>query len=290
MSVILENDFLRIQINEKGAELTNVANKLTNLEYMWSGDSKFWGKTSPILFPIVGSLKNNNFVYNGKSYALTRHGFARDMAFKIAEKNRESVTFRLLSDAHTLEKYPFEFRLDVGYKVTNDFLEVTYGVNNPGNEAMYFSLGAHPAFKVPLVSGCLYEDHYLWFEKKENAPRWPIDSNGLILNEPTPCLDNTEKLKLTRDLFDQDALVFKNLRSKKVSIRSDKHDNGLEFYFEGFPYLGIWAAKNADFVCVEPWCGIADSVSHDQNLVTKEGIIELYPAESWNRSWKVRFY
>lgn len=290
MSVTLENDHLKVQINDKGAELTNVENKLTRLEYMWSGDPAFWGKTSPVLFPIVGTLRNDTFLYNGKSYKLTRHGFARDMVFDVTEQKSERATFRLSGKAGLPERYPFSFILEVTYEIDDNFLEVTYKVMNPGDGIMYFSIGAHPAFKVPLVPGSAYEDHYLLFEKKENAPRWPIDPNGLIMDKPSPLLMDTANLKLSHALFDEDALVFKRLLSHKVSLISEAHSHGLDFYFEGFPFLGIWSAKNADFVCIEPWCGIADSVSHNQELVNKEGIIKLSPAGSWTRSWKARFY
>lgn len=290
MSVTLENDQLRVDVNRKGAELTNITSKLTGLEYMWSGDPAYWGKTSPVLFPVVGTLRNDSFLYKEESYVLTRHGFARDMVFNVTAQDKERTTFQLLSNAITLEKYPFDFNLEISYQLSDNFLEVRYDVKNTGSDTMYFSIGAHPAFKVPLTADTNFEDHYLVFSERENAPRWPIDPHGLIMENPTPLLENASKLKLTHDLFSNDALVFKNLRSDKVSIRSDKHDNGLDFYFEGFPYLGIWSYKNADFVCIEPWYGIADSVLHNQNFVEKEGIVKLSGSEVWTRSWKVRFY
>lgn len=290
MWATLENDHLWVTVNKKGAELTSVKSKSTRIEYMWSADPAYWAKTSPILFPVVGTLRNDSFLYLGKFYTLSRHGFARDMVFNLVEQNKECATFQLLSNAITLEKYPFDFSLEVSYKLAKDFLEVSYNVKNTGSDTMYFSIGAHPAFKVPLTDDTKFEDYFLQFSEIENAPRWPIDSLGLIMDKPAALLENTSELKLTHDLFSQDALVFKNLRSDKVSIKSARHEHGLDFYFEGFPYLGIWSYKNADFVCIEPWCGIADSVLHNQSLVEKEGIIELSSSESWTRSWKVRFY
>ena len=290
MWATLQNDHLWVTVNKKGAELTSLKSKSTRIEYMWSADPAYWAKTSPILFPVVGTLRNDSFLYLGKFYTLSRHGFARDMVFNLVEQNKECATFQLLSNAITLEKYPFDFSLEVSYKLAKDFLEVSYNVKNTGSDTMYFSIGAHPAFKVPLTDDTKFEDYFLQFSEIENAPRWPIDSLGLIMDKPAALLENTSELKLTHDLFSQDALVFKNLRSDKVSIKSARHEHGLDFYFEGFPYLGIWSYKNADFVCIEPWCGIADSVLHNQSLVEKEGIIELSSSESWTRSWKVRFY
>ena len=290
MSVVLENDYLIVGVKEKGAELASVENKKTNLEYMWQGDPAYWAKTSPVLFPIVGTLKDDRYVYKGKSYSLTRHGFARDSNFQLAEQQADQVTFLLYNTEASREKFPFDFKFAISYKLVKDFLEVTYDVKNTGGDRMYFSIGGHPAFNVPLVKGSTYEDYYLLFNERENAGRWPIDPHGLIEDHPEPFLKNASTLKLNHSLFMEDALVFKNPKSRKISIKSDMHSHGLDFYFDGFPFLGIWSAKNADFVCIEPWCGIADSVSHDQQLTTKEGIVNLSSNENWTRTWKVRFY
>ena len=290
MNVSLENDHLKVRINEKGAELNSLISKDTGLEYMWSGDPAVWGKTSPILFPIVGALKKDTYTYENKSYNLSRHGFARDSIFQIVTKQDDSVIFSLSSTPASREKYPFDFELEIGYRLIADNLEVNYMVENKGTDVLYFSIGAHPAFKVPLVKGTNYEDQYLEFNEIENSGRWPIVAEGLVKNDPVPFLQHTSILKLTRTLFNDDALVFKDLKSDKISIKSKAHAHGLDFHFGGFPYLGIWAAKNADFVCIEPWCGIADSVLHDQELVSKEGIVKISKDESWMRSWKIRVY
>ena len=290
MDVTLENEHIKVKVRRKGAELYSVLSKETALEYMWNGDPAFWAKTSPILFPIVGTLKNDTYLYNGRSYSLTRHGFARDATFEIFDQKEDGVIFSLSSSSLTREKYPFEFELQVEYKLVENLLEVTYHVKNDGGDKMYFSIGGHPAFKVPLTSNATYEDHYLQFNIVEDAERWPISAEGLIKEEPISVIKNSSTLRLTRALFNEDALVFKNLKSDKISINSEVHSHGLDFYFEGFPYLGIWAAKNADFVCIEPWCGIADAVTHDQQLQTKEGIVSLLPKERWSRTWKVKFY
>jgi galactose mutarotase-like enzyme len=257
---------------------------------MWSGDPAFWGKTSPILFPIVGTLKKDNYIYQEKPYTLSRHGFARDSTFQIAAQQEDSIIFSLSSSPDSREKYPFDFDLHVGYRLIQNNLEVTYGLTNTGADVLFFSIGGHPAFKVPLVIGTSYEDYYLQFDALENSARWPISIDGLIKDTSTPFFKNSSVLKLTRELFSEDALVFKDLKSDKVSIKSELHSHGLDFSFDGFPYLGIWAAKDADFVCIEPWCGIADAVSHDQQLVSKEGIMKILSNESWTRRWKVKVY
>jgi len=289
MDIVLENDFLRVGVKIKGAELASVFHKKTNLEYMWGADPAFWGKSSPVLFPIVGTLKGDVFHYEGKSYSLPRHGFARDYVFEIERQERDRAIFLLRSSDAMLEKYPFEFELRLHYQLAENNLQVTYDVKNSGDGMQYFSIGGHPAFKVPLVEGARYEDYFLEFQKKETAGRWPLAA-GLVKTEPTPLLNESQVLPLTRALFSDDAVVLKHLRSTRVSLKSRNDSRGLDFNFEGFPFLGIWAAPNANFVCIEPWCGIADSVNHNQDFVRKEGIEKIAPGQRWEKTWSVRFY
>jgi galactose mutarotase-like enzyme len=288
--VTIENEFLKIKIKRRGAELNSVFNKATALEYMWSGDPAVWGKTSPILFPIVGTLKMDTFLFRNKHYTLPRHGFGRNSDFEITDQKEDSIVFLLKSSSESFEKYPFHFELRVKYHLSNDVLLVTYFVKNLDDETIYFSLGAHPAFKVPLVDGLTYTDHYLEFNQSEDFQRWPISKDGLIETQPVSLDNHSSKIDLSKELFWQDALVFKDLKSNMISLKSHTHKHGLDFSFEGFPYMGIWAAPNADFLCIEPWCGIADSVDHDQQIISKEGIEILSAHQLWSRMWQVRFY
>ena len=290
MNVTLENDQLKIQVHPKGAELKSVFHKHTRLEYMWNADPAFWAKTSPILFPIVGTLKDDTYFFQGKSYTLSRHGFAREATFELEKQESNRAIFLLRSTPESREKFPFNFELRIIYSLVQDILEVGYDVRNTGADEMYFSVGGHPAFKIPLRKDTAYEDYYLEFNRKETISRWPISAKGLIEAKPLSMSADSSHLRLTRELFSQDALVFKNLQSDKVSIKSSSHAHGLEFSYTGFPYLGIWAAKNADFICIEPWCGIADSVLHDQQFTSKEGIEKVSGGKSWDRMWRVRFY
>jgi galactose mutarotase-like enzyme len=286
----LTNNFLEVSISPKGAELQSIINKQTALEYMWNADPNFWSKTSPVLFPIVGGLKNNTYQYKGNSYQLNRHGFARESTFEIHEQTVSSVSYVLQSNENTLKVYPFEFAFYVSYTIDGNKLTCTYKVENIGNEDLYFSCGAHPAFKVPLVDGTDYTDWFLQFSEVENAGKWPLSPEGLILEKPVPCLENTSKLALTKPLFYGDALVFKELQSTAISIVSEKSPHGLTMDFKGFPYYGIWSFKDADFVCLEPWCGIADNVTASGELQDKEGIVLLGAKEKWERNWSVELF
>jgi len=286
----LENDRLKIEVSSKGAELGSLVSKDTGTEYLWSGDATYWAKKSPVLFPIVGTLKDDTYIYNNNSYKLTRHGFARDMDFTKTGQSDVSLTMTLESTEETLAKFPFPFKLDIIYSLENDRLHVDYHVSGTGGDNMYFSIGAHPAFKIPLEEGLIYEDYYFEFEQNENALRWLISGEGLINPAAVPILTDSKKLPVTRDLFTKDAVVLKHLNSEKVYLKSDKSTHGVEFDFPRFPFLGLWTAKGGNFVCIEPWCGIADSTTTNQDFVNKEGINLLTPGEIFKRRWSVRIF
>lgn len=283
----LKNKFLTIQINQKGAELTSIFKNGNQTEYMWNADPTFWGKSSPVLFPIVGSLKENMYRFEGQEYILPRHGFARDKEFIVEKSDENGATFLLTYDEKTLKVYPFKFEFRLIYTLENNTLNITYSVKNIGETQMYFSVGGHPAFAVPLTESTDYNDYYLEFNKTETFKRWGLTPEGLIETQSFDFLINTNKIELSKELFYDDAIVFKNLESTSVTLKSDKTNHQLKFDFEDFPYLGIWAAKDAGFVCIEPWCGIADAANHNQELIEKEGIIELDLGEVFERTWRV---
>lgn len=285
----LKNDKLRVVVAEKGAELQNIVRTDLGQEYLWHAGPE-WAKKSPVLFPIVGTLKNNSYTYKGKQYTLGRHGFARDKVFALTAQTDHQLTFTLKDSEDTLKVYPFHFTFQVVYTLLDTGLKVTYAVENTGKDTMYFSVGAHPAFKVPLTEGTGYEDYYLAFNEEENDGVWPLSPEGLIEVTPEPFLVKTHKLSLKHSLFYNDALVFKTLASNMIELKSDKSPRGLKLQYDGFPYMGIWAAKDADFVCIEPWNGIADSVNASGEIAGKEGIHILEPGKHFERSWTVTVY
>ncbi|SFA42999.1 Galactose mutarotase [Pedobacter suwonensis] len=284
--ITLENDYIKVSLAAKGAELQGLFSKETKLEYLWNANPKYWAKHSPVLFPIVGSLKNNSFVYQGKYYELPRHGFARDNVFNFEKISGSEGIFTLTQNADTLKTYPFYFELKLKYQLIDRKLKLTYEVKNTGTSELLFSIGAHPAFAVPNTPDTVYEDYYLAFNADEQLTFWKLE-DGLVTNETKNIALNAHKLKLTHELFYNDALVFKNLQSNSISLLNTKNDNGLHFNFEEFPFFGIWAAPDAPFVCLEPWCGVADGVNHNQELSGKEGIIKLGAGETWSRFWEV---
>lgn len=288
--ICIENENLRVVIQPKGAELDSIVHKQTQLEYLWQGDATFWGKKSPVLFPIVGTLKDNRFTYEGKSYTLPRHGFARDRVFIVESHTADKASFLLRSDAESLKVYPFEFEFRLHYTLIDNTLSVSYDVQNMTNGDMYFSVGGHPAFRLPLVENTNYIDYFIELNTVETSGRYPLSNDGLLELTTNPFLENTNKIPLNPSLFYEDAVVLKHLASNYMAIRSEKTAHGLAMAFDGFPFFGIWAAKDAPFVCLEPWCGIADSVNTTQALVEKEGINKLGQGERFERTWTIEVF
>ncbi len=289
-SYYLENNFQKIEITSKGAELQSIYNKETQLEYLWNGDANFWGKKSPVLFPIVGGLKNNEYLLNGNNYILGRHGFARDTNFEVEQKSSSEITCLLKSNESTLINFPFQFIFTIEYIIIENKLSCKYIVINCSKENMYFSLGAHPAFNVPLTQNTNYNDWFLEFNSNENCGIYPLTIDGLLKEKSQPFFKNSNKINLSKELFYNDALVFKELQSTEICIKSNSAPNGLKMQFDGFPFYGIWSAKDANFVCLEPWCGIADNENTTNNFKTKEGIIELEHQQIFERTWSIETY
>lgn len=273
--ILLYNQYLSSQISLRGAELKSL--KFNDNEYLWNADPHFWPRNSPVLFPIVGVLKENTYYFQDKSYHLSRHGFARDREFRAEQISESEAVFILKDDAESKTVYPFSFVFHIRYRMTGNTLVCTYKIENPSEETLWFSVGGHPAFATNKGS-------FLHFEADEELFPYPLEGN-LLLNTPGKFSLENKILQLTPELFYDDALVLKDLKSRKITLVNS--DSTLEFRFGDFPYFGIWAAKDADFVCLEPWCGIADSVNHNQQLIEKEGIIALPGGQSWEREWSV---
>lgn len=284
--ITISNNELSAKISEKGAELQSL--QYNGLEYLWQAHAA-WAKHSPILFPIVGELKDGKYIFENKEYKMPRHGFARDKVFKAFQTSGASAIFTLACDESSLAIYPFHFIFKVEYKLEAAKLLCAYIVENADTKIMYFSVGGHPAFNVPLQSSLHYADYLLKFNNDSVLNRYLLH-NGLTGNDTEILLLNDNELQLQPSLFYADAIVLKHIGSSQVQLLTSKDVHGLKFTFDGFPYFGIWAAKDAPFVCLEPWCGIADHIHHDYQLINKEGINQLAVGESWQRTWKVEVY
>ncbi|CAN5270139.1 aldose 1-epimerase family protein [soil metagenome] len=273
---VLENEFLKATISNKGAQLTSLIDKATGMEHLWQADPAIWGWHAPNLFPVVGGLINNELLVDGKTYAMPRHGFARTSEFILLESDEVHAMFSLPNCEKTLQVYPYKFDFQVLYTLIENALRVTYKVINHDRKTIYFSVGGHPAFKVPFNPGERYEDYYLEFELQEKLETHLLSPDGFFTGETHPVPLTNKKLYFTRDLFANDALVFKNLGSREVCIKSDKHEQSISVEFPHFNYLGIWAKGGGDFVCIEPWLGCADTAGQHVDISHKEDIQKLH--------------
>lgn len=288
MSYSLNTPTLSIEITKTGIELCSIKSKATGKEYMWQGNPDIWESHAPVLFPIIGALKNGETTYNGKAYRIPKHGLIRNSnKVKLTKKTENSLTFLLKWDEESLNLYPFKFEIEVTYKIIENTIEISHLITNHDDKTMLYSVGGHPAFNCPLFDGEAYEDYFLEFEREETDSTWLLNSNGLTTGETKPILENSTVLSLHKNLFDDDALIFKNLNSKKVALKSRISGEILSVQFNDFNYLGIWAKPNAPFVCIEPWLGITDSEHSDQNLETKEGLLRLEPQQSELKNYSI---
>ncbi len=288
MLYFLENEYIKVGVESMGAELQHLIKKDENLEFIWTADPSVWASHAPNLFPIVGELPNQQYTYDGETYTMARHGFARKKEFKLIEESSQKLVFSLQDDEDTLAQYPFEFRLLIAYKLEENKLGITYNVLNEDSKTMWFSVGGHPGFNVPLYEGEQYSDYYLEFNKEETLRRYLLDENGLLNGETDLLLEQGTILPLQHKYFDKDAIVLKELNSDTVILASKNRGHIMELNFEGFPYLGIWAKPGpSPYVCIEPWCGIASSTADTGELKEKEGINELRPKHAFERTYSI---
>ncbi|MCD9853158.1 aldose 1-epimerase family protein [Epilithonimonas sp. JDS] len=282
----LQNTKIKACFNELGAELISLINLDTGKEIIWEGNPDFWGGQSPVLFPTVGALKDDKYIFEGETYEMPRHGFARRKFFDVKSSSENQVIFELNSDEETLKFYPFDFSLEIKYTLTENKLTVSYNVKNTSEKELYFSLGAHPGFAIDTKNGLKYDDYEISFSDDENLEIHPLIDNLISKKTETINLEN-KTLPLSYELFSKDALVMTNMKSKELILRNNQNNHKVIFTFSNFPYFGIWAAKNADFVCLEPWQGIADIEDHNQELTQKFGILKLERNEEWKGDWAV---
>jgi galactose mutarotase-like enzyme len=270
--ISIENEYLKVTFRTKGAEMTSIFNKETQTEHLWQADPAVWPWFAPNLFPIVGGLNNNELHVNGQSYHMSRHGFTRESEFGLVDTQETHAKFSLPFSESTLAVYPYRFEFQVLYDLFDRELRINYKVVNRDEKTIYFSMGAHPAFRVPFFPDEQYEDYYLKFETSEPLITHLLSDKGLISGETEAVATEDQKLWLTKQLFDRDALVFKNITSKKVSIHSKNHEHSLSVGFENFKDLGIWAKPGAPFVCIEPWLGFSDAEGQVTDIQQKAGI------------------
>ncbi len=279
----LENDFLKVVISDKGAELVSVYDKKNNFDRIWCGEPSVWNRHAPILFPFIGRIKNNTYTYNGSSYSMTtQHGFARDSEFECVEENDHLVTHRLSYSPETLAIYPFKFSLLITHSISESSprtLDISITVENKDSEKMLYSIGAHPGFTTP-APGLKRSDYYISLPDTSSKSYILLDkATGLAITDRHYSLDainaDNAYVRITDDMFDNDALIFENSQFDDIGIAGPDYEPFITLHCKDFPYMGIWSKPSGQFVCLEPWHGRTDDYDSDGNLEHKTGILTL---------------
>ena len=273
--IAIASSQLSAAISPQGAELRALSTS-AGAQLLWNGDPAFWTGRAPILFPVIGELADGVYRYDGRVYAMPKHGFARRSTFTVITAEADRAVLRLSANAATRAVYPFEFALDLEYALDGAQLTMAATITNHGTRAMPASFGFHPALRWPLPFGAARAAHRLLFAQAEPAPVRRIDARGLLRPEPEPSPVTGNRLDLRDDLFNDDALIFGQPVSRAVSYGAD-HGPQLRVGFADFPALGVWTKPGAGFVCIEPWQGCADPAGFSGDIRDKPGIMLVEP-------------
>lgn len=285
----IKNDKFTAKVDTLGAQIISLEDA-QGRELLWTGDPAYWREHAPVLFPIVGALRENRTEIKGQWFEMARHGFAKHKEFALERKGEREIFLRLRADEETKKAYPFSFSLTVEYALADDGFSTFFTVENTGEEPLPFAIGGHPGFNLPLEEGAEFEDYTLCFEQEEDqqCPTVRMDTGLLDYEAPGFALKGRE-IPLRHSLFYRDALVFSGLNSHKASIVNKKTGRGIEMDFSGFPMLGVWSAQNdGPYVCLEPWTGCATLTTESDKFTEKKGMLCLSPGEKTERRFIVR--
>lgn len=274
-----ENDNFTLAVKEMGAELNSLKSKKTGFEFIWDGNTEYWYGQSPILFPIIGRLLDDKYRLNGTEYTMPKHGIVRKKPFTLKECTADSLTFVQTDDEESLAMYPYKFELKVKFTLTDNGLVVNHTVTNKNENTMYYSFGAHPAFNCEIGD-------YLEFNKDAKLTTERIDHESILIEETFPVEMDGNKVIITKDIFNDDALILSNYNSDVVTLKSNNHGREVKFNFKS-PLLGIWAKPGAPYVCIEPWWGVNDNYDKKADLSEKRGIMAIESGKSETFSWSV---
>ncbi len=289
MRIQLKNKACFVEMDTLGAQLVSLSDA-QGVQYLWQGDKEHWSGQAPILFPIVGALRNGITMIDGSEYAMGRHGFARKMEFRNLINTADTAVFTLVANEETRRQYPFDFHLNVTYRLKDCTLTTEFTVVNMGYKPMPFVIGGHPAFNCPILPSESFENYVVEFEKNETAdcPRIDMETGLIDFSNKTCCLNDEKTIALQHSLFYNDALVFDHPQSSKVKLYSRLSGRGVEMDFNGFDYLGVWSAANdAPFVALEPWTGCATCTDEDDLMIHKRNMKILYSHQSAKCSYSV---
>ncbi|MBR7133525.1 MAG: aldose 1-epimerase family protein [Clostridia bacterium] len=280
--IILDNGHIKAEISERGAEIRSLT--VDGEQRFWSGDPTFWAGVAPVLFPICGGLKDDKFTLDGEEFLLAKHGFAKNMDFKVEQCSNASAVFLLTETAETLKSYPWKFEFRIKYTLTGTAVKVEYDIKNCSDSVMYTSVGSHEAYACPEG----IEDYDIIFERNETLNAAKVVGT-LISRETETVLKDSKVLPLYNKYFDIDALVFTDLRSRYVTLRNRRNGKSVSVDFDGFDYLLLWTKPGAGYICIEPWTTIPSHTDDGYELSAKEGMTALAPQKHFERKHIIHF-
>lgn len=286
----LENNFLSIAVNDDGGELVSIFDKEKDREILWQADPAYWKRHAPILFPTVGKSHGNYILHKSVKYPASQHGFARDSRFTVVRETETSITHQLVSSPETLKIYPFDFVLEITHTLEGRNVKVGWFVENRGEDIMYFTIGGHPAFRVPILPGTKQTDYQLLFHRDTLQYKLLDTATGTLETEPVYDLPlKDQRCPVAENMFAKDALVF-DYQIEWAGIGLPDGSPYLSLSCPGFPNFGIWAAPNAPFICLEPWDGRCDNKGFQGELKDKPGIIALTSSETYHKEYTITVY
>ena len=286
---ILENEYLKVKLHPKGAEIIEIISKKNNVNYMWKRDPRQWASSAPILFPIIGKVRNDTLKIDGKDYHLTSHGFSRHTQYQVANATDSKVVYKLIPNDEIKAIFPYDFVLTVTYTLEGSTLSCNVAVHNPSSDDILFQVGGHPAFACPFYDGESSNDYFLEFNQNEKLDQKILDlEKGGMSHQTRMFLNNEKRFFVTQSQFNDDAIVVENFKSNMIALKSINHNHQIKFHMENFTHLGIWAAKHVgDLLAIEPWCGHTDYYDFDGELKDKVGVVKLSSKQDFDCTFKV---
>lgn len=288
MNHTIENAFLSVTVAERGAELLSIRTA-DGTEYLWQGDPAYWPDRAPTLFPFIGRLTQNRYRCYGTEYPMGIHGFAAQSPFTLSEISSSHMTLELASSSETLAQYPFAFLLRITYRLEKNSLQVSYEIENRSERIMPFAIGGHPGFRVPLAEGEHFQDYILEFSQCCQPDRVGFTPAVYLSGQDAPYpLEEDRRIRLRHDLFDEDAIVLKNM-DRQIALHSVKTGRGVTISYPQMPYLGIWHMPNTDapYVCIEPWTSLPARQDIIEEFTCKSDMIQLEPGCIYNNQWTI---
>lgn len=287
MNIEIKNSCLTIQLHTMGGELQSIRSYADG-EYLWQGDARYWSDRAPNLFPYVARLTEGKYRYGGKEYEMGIHGFIKDCDMEVIEKREDMVTLKVSADPVTKKQYPFEFEYYISYILRGKKLSIQYRVVNTGNKKMYFGLGGHPGFAVPLEPAMKFEDYYLEFENKCSPVRIGFTEDCFLNGEEKMYHLEANRIYLRHELFDKDAIVLTNM-SKSVCLKSGRGKKSVRISYPDMKYLGLWhhPKTNAPYVCIEPWTSLPSRKNVIEDISLQKDLIGLGRGQEYYNSWEI---